>query len=147
MRYATPSARRCQRDLNSLSLPLKNGCTRGAKGAPDIVSPVKVRYKNSVLFRLFASLVLILLISLSAFDPLQAAASEFAIASSQSVHAPTTFDSSDDIRVHHWRPLALQTVGFGLPASVHVLKAAVSLPLLIPYDVFEPYLLQRVLLL
>ena len=113
----------------------------------DVVSPREVRYKNQVLFRVSASLVLLFLVSLSAFDQLQAASAETSITASQHIAAPTNLDSSDDIRVYHWCTASLASAAALVASNREVLNPELPALSPIPYDVLDRYLLQHAMLL
>ena len=113
----------------------------------DVVSPREVRYKNQVLFRVSASLVLLFLLTLSAFDQLQAASAETSITASQHIATPTNLESSDDIRVYHWCTASLASAAAMVASNREVLNPELPALSPIPYDVLDRYLLQHAMLL
>jgi len=113
----------------------------------DIVSTVQVRYITHVLFKFLASLFLVALILSGVCDQLQAANSQVSISKSQSISPSPSCDSSDDVRLHLWRPTLLQAGGLRVSVTADPVKALVPITPPVPYDVSEAFLLHSVLLL
>ena len=147
MRYATPAAKRCQRDLKGRGRrrTKRSGCLQIA--SPHVVSPQKVRYKHGVLVRVSASLVLLFLVSLSALDQLQAASAETSITASQHIAAQINLESSDDIPVYHWRTAYVPSAASLVAIDGEALSPELPALSPIPFDGCERYLLQRAMLL